>query len=1137
MTDSLQTLYEKAARAEREYQAGHNPVLLDQAQERWQELLNQPDFAALPPVTQAHCLNRLGLVCWRQYWDCGQRESLPAALSYWHTAVTLTPATTDEYPLLHTHLSVAYQARFDQAGDEVDLDTAVFHAQQAIQSAPPEYVHHPAIFNNLGSALRSRYQRTNNFDDLDNALSAWTEALACIPDDHPERPSILHNRSLGLLERYEHTGQLADLQSAVTGCQTAVALAVARSNDKPIYCNTLGTALIARYRQLGEIADLDAASAVWQTAVDLTPPTSAARPQHLNNLGNGWRAKFEQSGQLSDLEQALVLWQEAVALTPATSPERARHLLNLGAGYKIRYGQTYRRSDLDAAITHYETAVSLTPVSSPAYSLHLANLATSYLTRFEQEGQAKDLQAALDAYEKAVARTRPASPEYPLFLAMRGQGLQSRFIHWGRMDDLDQSIADLQQACDLTPTTALNRPLYLSNLAESLRRRWQFLGKTADLERALSAARAAVALSAAKAPQRSVYLSILGALLHAQYQETGNAEELQAAIHTLQEAVNLASSDNSDRARYLTSLGSCWQDQYRQSGDLVHLDTAVGLHQQAIAMLSPSDILYPTVANNLGASLNQRHRAIVQETGVQKGSAPDLVAQAARAAYEDACKRGLERDPFITLQCAQTWGNWAMERGTWAEALDAYAYGAQVMTALYSRQTSQQNRNAWLRQGWRLYLQIAYSLARCGAFQEAVLTLEWERARWLQAELGSETAAPAMAERISWEQITAVSQEPLIYLLVSHLGGLALIVNQGAVTPLWFAGDETTWNQRLLHRAEADMAGGYLAAQLGIIPLQPALDALWPWLAETALRPIQQTLQTLAPMPPQTITLIPTGRLALLPWHAVPFQSPESWLVDCAICYAPSALTLWRSQQRPSLPSRPRLVAVAAPFIPGLADLPYAEWETAAIAPYFQPDMQKFAGTEARKTAVLPTLSFAHYLHFACHGEFTWQDPLFAGLYLSGDERLTLADIQQGGDLSLTRLVFLSACQTGINDFDQAPDEAISLAAGFLQIGVKGVIATLWPTPDLSTALLVQRFYQYHIQESRPPSRALHLAQRWLMQVTAEELAITFARLRQRNDERRPLFSTAWRRFAVMEAGERPFNHPYYWAAFTFTGV
>jgi CHAT domain-containing protein len=114
------------------------------------------------------------------------------------------------------------------------------------------------------------------------------------------------------------------------------------------------------------------------------------------------------------------------------------------------------------------------------------------------------------------------------------------------------------------------------------------------------------------------------------------------------------------------------------------------------------------------------------------------------------------------------------------------------------------------------------------------------------------------------------------------------------------------------------------------------------------------------------------------------------------------------------------------------------------------------------------------------------------------------------------------------------------------------LISTLWVVEDLSTMLLMEHFYQAHLHDGLPPAAALRQAQRWLRDLTADHLRQRFAAerealLRQRfADEREALrtthmpgdvVSTQFHRFAALDPDSRPFAHPFYWAAFTFSGA
>ncbi|WP_435798384.1 CHAT domain-containing protein [Streptomyces antibioticus] len=86
------------------------------------------------------------------------------------------------------------------------------------------------------------------------------------------------------------------------------------------------------------------------------------------------------------------------------------------------------------------------------------------------------------------------------------------------------------------------------------------------------------------------------------------------------------------------------------------------------------------------------------------------------------------------------------------------------------------------------------------------------------------------------------------------------------------------------------------------------------------------------------------------------------------------------------------------------------------------------------------------------------------------------------------------------------------------------MISTLWPVNDDATAILMARFYHNHLTLGLPPAQALHGAQLWLRDSTTTELAA---------------FLTECGIVVTVPEGpdQRPFNEPYFWAAFQFTGA
>ena len=284
-------------------------------------------------------------------------------------------------------------------------------------------------------------------------------------------------------------------------------------------------------------------------------------------------------------------------------------------------------------------------------------------------------------------------------------------------------------------------------------------------------------------------------------------------------------------------------------------------------------------------------------------------------------------------------------------------------------------------------------------------------------------------------------------------------------------------------------------------------------------------------------TVIPVGRLSLLP---LPAAAPEG----CTIALAPSAraLQVASNQLQERAGKAPVLLAVGNPLpLPaGWSALGYAGVEVRAIEGFFAAGSRRILpGEAATRAAVTQALPGATHLHLACHGGFDPAQPLDSALYLSGGDRLTLRDLLDGDlDLSSQRLAVLSACQSGITEFNRVPDEVIGLPAGFLQAGVPGVVATLWPVNDRSTAVLAAEFYRLLLTEQKDPAAALRGACGYLRDATARDLAAWF---QQRYDE------SGWTDLAAYEAAtdlwsrpdpaDRPYADPLYWAGFVYCGA
>jgi CHAT domain-containing protein len=168
----------------------------------------------------------------------------------------------------------------------------------------------------------------------------------------------------------------------------------------------------------------------------------------------------------------------------------------------------------------------------------------------------------------------------------------------------------------------------------------------------------------------------------------------------------------------------------------------------------------------------------------------------------------------------------------------------------------------------------------------------------------------------------------------------------------------------------------------------------------------------------------------------------------------------------------------------GLGRLPFSRLEAQAIAE-LAPAGQTFTATgfdASRATATSGRLAGYRVVHFATHGVLSTRRPELSGVVLSLYDRsgrrqdgfLRLHDVY---NLKLSAdLAVLSGCQTGLGK-ELAGEGLVGLTRGFLHAGARGVVASLWPVDDESTAELMRRFYRGLLKEGRPPAAALRAAQ------------------------------------------------------------
>jgi len=594
--------------------------------------------------------------------------------------------------------------------------------------------------------------------------------------------------------------------------------------------------------------------------------------------------------------------------------------------------------------------------------------------------------------------------------------------------------------------------------------------------------------------------------------------------------------------------------------------------------------------------------------------------------HQEAIKYGLETAVEMALTSARNWGNWAFERQSWEEAVQAYGYAQQASERLVQIQLVRRSKESWLHETQGLPARASYVLARTGDLPSAVVALEEGRAlllsealernqadleilqrtypdqyeQYQQAaeklnllerhdvgpeklsldiDLASEVRAACQHMNRAIEDIrrvpgyedflrsptftdiqtAAASIHPegaLAYLATTPAGSVAFIVTADGVQEIWSDFTDADLDDLLVQYDGEEVVGGYLFGQF-IYPafLEEVLAEILPLLGEHVMAPVASHLRAQGI---SQVNLIPTGRLALLPLHAASYQAEGDvvyFLDEFTVAYAPNARTLATAKRMiDQNRDEPCLVGVGNP-LPHPKPLHATQAELEEIAALFpERPYQLLYGERATRETLLELLSEGNFLHFACHGVFNQAMPLESRLELSNGDQLTLKDFVYGtARLTHVRLAVLSACQSAISDFHDLPDEFIGLPTGFLQAGVTGVVGTLWPVHDLSTALVMVKFYEFHfhgdnLNESKPmpPAQALRQAQRWVRDATNEELADFFDAYPKLKGVRRQAVVRMSQEAVLAEPASvdlddpqtRPFaDKPYHWAPFIFVGA
>ena len=931
-------------------------------------------------------------------------------------------------------------------------------------------------------------------ENLEQAIIGYQNALQGLnQSDTPDTWALVQsNLAVAYIDRLK--GERAkNLELAIAICQNA--LKVYNSQDFPLdWAMALSNLAVAyRARIHGNRSDnLEEALTCYYLALQVYTreqfPKQWATTR--SNLGNAYRNRLK--GDVAEnLEQAITCCEHALeVLTVKDSPEDwARTQRYLGNAYKNRI-RSSRASNLDRAIAAYQSALQVYNRETDAqdWALTLNDLALAYVQLFreKEEDAADDLEEAILCCEQALqVLTFETFPEQRArTLNTLGFAYTIR-LHGNRSENLDRAITCYREALQFYTYETLPEQWArtCNNLGNALREHSQE-NHWENLDQAIASYQQALQVYTPTTFPQNYVKTQWG--IGSTYWKLEELHEAHRAFQGAIEQVEFLRSEIISGDSVKQKLAEEWNELYQDMVNLC-LELSVAKPQYALQALEYIERSKARILVEL----------LAQQDLVPKGNIPAVVMQELKA-----------------LRRALT----AEER------------------SLQNAEAEDYRRFDKLRQQFNQFIEDKIK------------------------PLDPTFSTTQKVEAIAFAQMQELLSDTTVALVwyVTNQDMLVFIVSRQWSNPRvlrWGEGDRNA-----LRNWVNEYFRGYLHHKMD---WEATLTYQLQELAR--ILHLDDILQEI-PENYDHLLLIPHRFLHLLPLHALPIESMSKiegfpvpmtaqsiphTLLDRffeGVSYAPNfqALQLAQNRHRPEFT---RFLGVQNPT----HDLSYADVEVSTIGQGFQLNAETLVGQAADKSRVSEALLGVHCAHFACHGYFDFEFPLKSALILAGtrvegnavdgeqdfvesvdgaialEKCLTLGGIFEL-DLTQCRLVTLSACETGLTDFRSLTDEYIGLPSGFLYAGSPSVVSSLWAVNDISTALLMIKFYE-NLQENRSVAVALNWAQRWVRDSTGDEL--------QQWMKEKPLLMGRTLRIQLQRRfrqEERPFRDPLYWAGFWAIG-
>jgi CHAT domain-containing protein len=871
---------------------------------------------------------------------------------------------------------------------------------------------------------------------------------------------------------------------------------------------------------------------------------------------------FPLGSRANNIEIAITGYQIVLNNREPGSEMFAQTQNNLATAYCERINGS-RAENLERAIEFYDAALTVYTLEDfPEYwAMTQNNLANAYSKRINGS-RAENLERAIEFYDAAL--TVSTLEDFPEDWAGTQNNLAVAYsdrINGSRAENLERAIEFYQAA--LTVYTLEDFPekwaMTQNNLGEAYRKRING-SRAENLERAIEFYEAALTVYTLEDfPEKWAMTQNNLALAYSDRIKDSPIENLERAIEFYQAALTVYTLEDfpEDWAMTQNNLANAYL--YRINGSRAeNLERAIEFFEAALTVYTLEDFPedWAMTQNNLANAYSKRingSRAENLERAIEFYQQSALTVYTLEGFPIDNVKTlnnlgwaYLAKLNYINREKPEDTNQKAANlQSAYNTFKNAIVRAAKLRKLESGNETKQKHDLQWD----RLYAGMVQVCLDRESNQEALEYAEANKARNLAEVIAQKQEIPKTLAPITFSEITQLLT-PNTALLEWY------ITNEEIITFVLTYPDVLTVHRHRQWDELTDLVAEYRANYI-------VSKTDWQKQLSTYLQRLADILQIATILPPSStrLILIPHWLLHLFPLHALPLSDGE-FLLDRyleGIQYAPSCQLL---QQITIHPNFDQLLALQNPT----SDLEYTNLEVTSIAPKFA-IRHILPGNEASKRNLLEKyldrLQNAHCAHFSCHGSFNPDDPLKSFLILSGgiipgdsqsragteenesdsyvewregktadiNNCLTLADILLL-QFKHCRLVVLSACETALIDTNNRSDY-IGLPTGFIHAGAMGTLASLWAVNDLSTALIMVKFYEL-LQPGVSIGKALHDTQRWFKSAKTPDLVTWVQESDSFDADRKEYTEELLGRY---NDDEKPYGDVYHWAAFCAIGL